>query len=367
MSSTTHRNPADQTNLSPSRTSEGLSADGTTIPAVTPAADRRSDSASEVANLSPIAPPALTSRRGFLMNTMVSAASLGTAAAVAAPLPIAAVTDPDAGLMNLIDQLWAFEPQYKKVQERFNLAEEAYLSRRDQGAEAAFTEAKAVYDGASNVISALERKMFATEARTLAGLKAKGRWFIQFDCEGDLDQIDGSHESVISLFRELDGSEPIAPSTPSAHPSDDLLVATLRRAQDVDLIELGKKFEPLLDRYYIAQRRWSSARARRSADALNVLHDEMKPLANAINAASVTSIEGLRVKALVALWEVEPLCKGDTEFSFDDAYPFQQLFMAVAETCGLKDKIAATGCTLPNIGVAWDECDEDCDDEGEDA
>jgi hypothetical protein len=171
MSSTTHRNPADQTNLSPSRTSEGLSADGTTIPAVTPAADRRSDSASEVANLSPIAPPALTSRRGFLMNTMVSAASLGTAAAVAAPLPIAAVTDPDAGLMNLIDQLWAFEPQYKKVQERFNLAEEAYLSRRDQGAEAAFTEAKAVYDGASNVISALERKMFATEARTCSTMK----------------------------------------------------------------------------------------------------------------------------------------------------------------------------------------------------
>jgi hypothetical protein len=46
----------------------------------------------------------------------------------------------------------------------------------------------------------------------------------------------------------------------------------------------------------------------------------MKQLANAISAAPVTSIEGLRVKALVAFWEVAPLCAGDTEFSFDDAY-----------------------------------------------
>jgi hypothetical protein len=52
----------------------------------------------------------------------------------------------------------------------------------------------------------------------------------------------------------------------------------------------------------------------------------MKRLANAINAASVTSIEGLRAKALVAFWEVAPLCAGDTEFSFEDAYPQSQNF-----------------------------------------
>jgi hypothetical protein len=142
----------------------------------------------------------------------------------------------------------------------------------------------------------------------------------------------------------------------------------MRRATTVDaeLIELGTRFEPLLDQYYVAERRWSSSSARTydaTADALHAIHDEMKRLANAINAASVTSIEGLRVKALVALWEIAPLCKGDIQFSFDDAYPFQQLFTAVAEVCGLKDKIAATGCTLPVIGLAYD----DCDDDGEDA
>jgi hypothetical protein len=76
---------ADQTILSDVRTIDGASEVAITIPAIDPTADRRSDSRREVANTSAIAPPARTSRRGFLMNTMVSAASLATAAAVAAP------------------------------------------------------------------------------------------------------------------------------------------------------------------------------------------------------------------------------------------------------------------------------------------
>jgi hypothetical protein len=167
---------------------------------------------------------------------------------------------------------------------------------------------------------------------------------------------------------------------------------------DAELIELGARFEPLVDQYYAAQRRWSGSLARAHAehdrefgdpadrnyeyppeivaafsdscersganeadDALSAIHEEMKQLANAINAASVTSIDGLRAKALVAFWEVAPLCAGDTEFSFDDAYPFQQLFSAVAELCGLKDKMAATGYELPNVS------NDDSDDEGEEA
>jgi len=170
---------------------------------------------------------------------------------------------------------------------------------------------------------------------------------------------------------------------------------------DTELIELGARFEPLVDRYYVAQRRWSGSLARAHAehdrefgdpadrnyeyppeivsafsdscersganeadDALSAIHQEMKQLANAINAAPVTSIEGLRVKALVAFWEVAPLCAGDTEFSFDDAYPFQQLFTAVAELCGLKEKMAATGYELPDIAMD-DDFDED--DAGEEA
>jgi hypothetical protein len=146
--------------------------------------------------------------------------------------------------------------------------------------------------------------------------------------------------------------------------------AATAQTLDAELIELGTRFEPLVDRYYVEQRRWSgsSGQAHKAAgDGLHAIHNEMKQLANAINAAPVNSIEGFRAKALVAFWEIAPLCAGDTEFSFEDAYPFQQLFTAVAELCGLKDKIAATGCKLPNIGIAYDDVDEDCDDEGEDA
>jgi hypothetical protein len=142
---------------------------------------------------------------------------------------------------------------------------------------------------------------------------------------------------------------------------------------DAELIELGARFEPFLDQYYVARKRWSGSFERDHVDyenacnALSALHYEMKQLANAINAAPVTSVEGLRAKMLVAFWEIAPLCAADTEFSFDDACPFQQLFTAVAEVCGLKEKVAATGYQLPDIGIAYDDSDEDCDDEGEDA
>jgi hypothetical protein len=173
---------------------------------------------------------------------------------------------------------------------------------------------------------------------------------------------------------------------------------------DAELIELGARFEPLLDRYYAGHNLWSVALAqahaerdrefgtpaewnyeytpeinaafedsckrlgyREAADALSAIHEEMQPLTKAINAATVCSIEGLRAKALVAFWEVAPLAAGDTEFHFVDAYPFQRLFTAVAEFCGLKDKMAATGYELPDIPIFDDDPDDDSDDEGEEA
>lgn len=175
--------------------------------------------------------------------------------------------------------------------------------------------------------------------------------------------------------------------------------------QDAELIELGARFERLVDQYYVTHKRWSAALmqahaehdqefgtpaernyeyppeinkafadsckrsgARAADDALFAICEEMRPLETAINAAPVTSVEGLRAKALVAFREVAPLCAGDTEFHFGDAYPFQQLLTAVAEFCGLKDKMAATGYELPD-DIDWpdDVSDDDSDDEGEEA
>ena len=171
-----------------------------------------------------------------------------------------------------------------------------------------------------------------------------------------------------------------------------------------ELIDLGARFEPLVDRYYVARQRWSDALVQAHAehdaefgdpadryyehppevgkafedscerwgtqeasDALSAIFKEMAPLANAINAASVTSIEGFRAMVLVAFWEVAPGFAGGSQFSFDDAWPFQQLFTAVAELCGLKDKMAAIGYALPDIGMLEAAPDDDSDDDGEEA
>jgi hypothetical protein len=172
--------------------------------------------------------------------------------------------------------------------------------------------------------------------------------------------------------------------------------AVAERAVDRELIEIGARFEPLLEQYYIAHWRWSAALAKANADhdaelgtpaerdfayspevaagfsdccerwsvdeasdALSAIHRRMVPLANAIVAAPVNTIEGLRVKALIIFWEAAPLQAGSVEYSFEDAGPFQWLFMTVAEICGLKDKIAATNYQLPEIEFTYDEDEED--------
>jgi hypothetical protein len=177
--------------------------------------------------------------------------------------------------------------------------------------------------------------------------------------------------------------------------------AAAGQALDAELIELGARFEPMVDQFYVAHRRWSLSLAAAHAehdrefgdpadrnyeypplicaafddscersgaheadDALSAIHEEMKQLANAIKAAPVTSIEGLRAKALVAFREVAPLSAGDPEFYFGDAYPFQQLFAAVAEVCGLKDKMAVTGYELPDIAMVDDDDSDDDDSDG---
>jgi hypothetical protein len=191
------------------------------------------------------------------------------------------------------------------------------------------------------------------------------------------------------------GGAALGASLPLSAPS-----AVAERLVDRELIELGARFEPLLDQFYIAHRRWSGCLAQaqteheeecgtpaernyeyspevvaafsdsckrsgtgEASDALSAVHRQMAPLANAINAAPVNSIEGLRAKAMVIFWEVAPLVAGSTHYSFEDALPFQWLFTTVAELCGLKDKIAATGYHLPESNFAYD----DADDEAEDA
>ena len=62
------------------------------------------------------------------MNSIV-ALPIAAATAVAAQSFAAATPAPDAELMSLIDQLWAFKPQIDEARERFEAAEAAYSER----------------------------------------------------------------------------------------------------------------------------------------------------------------------------------------------------------------------------------------------
>jgi len=166
---------------------------------------------------------------------------------------------------------------------------------------------------------------------------------------------------------------------------------------DADLIALGARFEPLVDQYYVARKRWARSDAPAYAEyramvadhaecqgdfdrhhqvtrdswerwgveealaSLLAIKEEMEVLTNAINAATVSSIAGLRVKALAVFWQIGPEHSDGLKYSFDDHCAFRQLFTAVAELCGLKDKMATVGYQLPDVTMADDDDIGGCD------
>jgi hypothetical protein len=75
---------------------------------------------------------------------------------------------------------------------------------------------------------------------------------------------------------------------------------------------------------------------------MSELENDMQPLAEEIVAAPVTSLGGLRAKALVALWEALPATASHQgAFDFPDAS--RSLFEAVAGMTGLLARGSARG------------------------
>ena len=125
---------------------------------------------------------------------------------------------------------------------------------------------------------------------------------------------------------------------------------------DTELIELGEQLERLLREYMDAWLEWAprmraahaevkddtsalaTAIQRNRCDVaqarMSELESDMQPLAEEIIAAAVTSLGGLRAKALVALWEALPATASHQgAFDFPDAS--RSLFEAVAGMTGL--------------------------------
>ncbi|HZR74536.1 hypothetical protein [Bradyrhizobium sp.] len=155
---------------------------------------------------------------------------------------------------------------------------------------------------------------------------------------------------------------------------------------DAKLISLCREYEPMLEKYLSAHKDWSrgaeqarieqdaefgepkdfdykstpemrAALEKRLADTgateANDRMDEislgMEPIGHAINSIPASSVEGLRAKALVALYNIRPIIAGREEFAFDDEVAFQHLFCGVAEFVGLAEMVADSGYVMPDL------------------
>ena len=152
---------------------------------------------------------------------------------------------------------------------------------------------------------------------------------------------------------------------------------------DAEIIAAGKAFEPLLSKYLDAQFIWTrlSREASDATDAkypsddfdgpgenpkwafhlqmgeqngckkastrLSEIHEEMEPLADLIREASPETIEGLRAKTLVAIWECQPIYSThEGEFNFSNEDSHRSLFHAAVAMTGLSEMVSAIGIRL---------------------
>jgi hypothetical protein len=102
---------ADDTNLSASRTLDGDPVIAPSIPAFDSPDIRRSDSIGQLANPAALAPTARTSRRGFIMNSFVSAAAIASATAI-----------PNVGFPASADPVFAVIERHKALSAAYDVA-----------------------------------------------------------------------------------------------------------------------------------------------------------------------------------------------------------------------------------------------------
>jgi hypothetical protein len=86
---------------------------------------------------------------------------------------------------------------------------------------------------------------------------------------------------------------------------------------------------------------------RKASDRLSEIHEEMEPLADLIREAAPETIEGLRAKTLVAIWECQPSSSThEGEFDFDNEDSHRSLFHAAVAMTGLSEMVSAIGVRL---------------------
>jgi len=159
-----------------------------------------------------------------------------------------------------------------------------------------------------------------------------------------------------------------------------------------EIIAAGKAFEPLLSKYLDAQFIWTRLSreasdetdakfpsddfdgpgenpkwafhlqmgeqngCRKASERLSEIHEEMEPLADLIRETASETIEGLRAKTLVAIWDCQPIYathEGGFNFSKGDSHC--SLFHAAVAITGLTEMVSAIAIRLQiDAGIPQD-------------
>jgi hypothetical protein len=89
---------------------------------------------------------------------------------------------------------------------------------------------------------------------------------------------------------------------------------------------------------------------------LSEIHEEMEPLADLIRETAPETIEGLRAKTLVAIWDCQPsFSTHEGEFDFENEDSHRSLFHAAVAMTGLSEMVSAIGIRLQiDAGIPQD-------------
>jgi hypothetical protein len=171
------------------------------------------------------------------------------------------------------------------------------------------------------------------------------------------------------------------------------------QSPDAEIIAAGKAFEPLLTEYldvrFVWMRLAREGRAEMEAafpdaddnfkgkighhpkwdfhrqvldrngcraadDRMSAISKEMEPVADIIRDAEITTIEGLRAKTLVAIWECQPVCAShDGHFDFDNPENHWSLFTAAVALTGLSAMVSTLDERLQADATVFYDEDED--------
>lgn len=156
-------------------------------------------------------------------------------------------------------------------------------------------------------------------------------------------------------------------------------------SSDAELITLGSQLKPLIHTYFDAICDWAPRQCevsrksvaqfgpkpiticndpqraawndlhgelRPASERLSLAHEAIEPLAKRIMELSATTLDGLRAKALVALWWASPYYAPRLEWDWPEGDEWRSLFDSVVELTGLAPMVRHLEARIEAVAMA---------------